>query len=321
MEPIVTIVGLVVFAVGLLAYLLFKNEEDGAVGYPILGAIICAICLLLTSTEVVQSNTVELPITFGKIGNPMEPGLHVKNPFTRVVSFPTSNYISSRLQSKVEGDMKDVDCVEAIDANLRDVCVDITVVVRLNPSKVKDLYKQYPNLDKAKSGHIRTSTNSAIIETARSYTYNELSIGYKVEGESKIYFKDELTPVLKSKLNDLALDLVTLNVGKSNLMKESDRNAYLKTSQATQDAKTAIETRKQQLTEAETARQKAELDAKTAIIKAQGVADARNVEAASLTPAALTKAWIDAIDKAGTIIVTDGTKTDLMLAPTPTTVK
>ena len=79
MEPIVTIAGLVVFAVGLLAYLLFKNEDkDFALTGVFISVVICAVCLLYSSVEVVQSNSVELPITFGKVGAPMKSGLHLK---------------------------------------------------------------------------------------------------------------------------------------------------------------------------------------------------------------------------------------------------
>ena len=320
MEPVLTIIGLVIFAIGLLAYLLFK-DEDGAASFPILGAIICAICLLITSTEVVQSNSVELPVTFGKVGKPMEPGFHLKNPFTSVRTYDTRNVTSARLSAENEGDQNKRDCVEALDVSRAEICVDLTLVAHLNPSSVGMLYKQYKDFDDAKNKMIRRATDAAVIKVARDFSVDELNRGFRMENESKVYFQDELESYLKDALNKIGFNIASLNIGKTYLTNPKLLEAYNQTLEATESAKRAIETRKQQLAEAETAKQKAKLDAETAIIKAQGVADARNVEAASLTPAALTKAWIDAISKSGTIIVTDGAKTDLMLAPTPTTVK
>ncbi len=319
MEPVLTIIGLVIFAIGLLGYLLFK-DENGAGGSPILGAIICAICLLIASTEVVQSNSVELPVTFGKVGKPMEPGFHLKNPFTSVRTYDTLNVTSARLADKNEGDLKKWDCVQALDANRAEVCIDLTLVARLDPNSVGMLYKQYKDFDDAKGNMIRRAADAAVIKIARDFSVDELSRGFRMVNESKVYFQNELEPEFEKALEKIGFDIVSLNIGKPYLIDPELLKAYNETLKATESAKRAIEIRKQQLTEAETARLKAELDAKTAIIKAQGIADARNAEAASLTPAALQKLYIEAIDKAGTVIVTDG-KTDLMLAPTPTTVK
>ena len=321
MEPIVTIAGLVVFAVGLLAYLLFKNEDkDFALTGVFISVVICAVCLLYSSVEVVQSNSVELPITFGKVGAPMKSGLHLKNPFTKVAAYDTRNVTSARLADKNEGDLKKWDCVQALDANRAEVCIDLTLVARLDPNSVGMLYKQYKDFDDAKGNMIRRAADAAVIKIARDFSVDELSRGFRMVNESKVYFQNELEPEFEKALEKIGFDIVSLNIGKPYLIDPELLKAYNETLKATESAKRAIEIRKQQLTEAETARLKAELDAKTAIIKAQGIADARNAEAASLTPAALQKLYIEAIDKAGTVIVTDG-KTYLMLAPTPTTVK
>jgi len=246
MEPVLTIIGLVIFAIGLLGYLLFK-DENGAGGSPILGAIICAICLLITSTEVVQSNSVELPVTFGKVGKPMEPGFHLKNPFTKVAAYDTRNVTSARLADKDEGDLKKWDCVQALDANRAEVCIDLTLVARLDPNSVGMLYKQYKDFDDAKGNMIRRAADAAVIKIARDFSVDELSRGFRMVNESKVYFQNELEPEFEKALEKIGFDIVSLNIGKPYLIDPELLKAYNETLKATESAKRAIETRKQQL--------------------------------------------------------------------------
>lgn len=81
----------VAVGLGLLARHISK-EGSNPVGWYIgaaVATVFAVVSMFMAFTVNIKATEVGVPITFGKVGEPMKPGFHSKLPWTRVESFPT----------------------------------------------------------------------------------------------------------------------------------------------------------------------------------------------------------------------------------------
>jgi len=100
-----------------------------------------ALYVLTTTVQVVAPGTVGVPVTFGRTGEQLQPGIHLTVPFTRIteISTRTSQYTMSA--TKGEGDRSGAD--DSVDVLGRDGAagrVDSTVLYTIDPKRAVDVY-------------------------------------------------------------------------------------------------------------------------------------------------------------------------------------
>lgn len=86
---VLAIVAALAFAVATFAP---KDEPEVRGGFGVAGVVFLllgGLFVLLASTVQVKATEVGVPVTFGKIGKPVQSGLHGVNPFTQVNKLPT----------------------------------------------------------------------------------------------------------------------------------------------------------------------------------------------------------------------------------------
>jgi regulator of protease activity HflC (stomatin/prohibitin superfamily) len=103
---------------------------------------IFAIVFVWTSVHVVQPGNVAVPVTFGKAGTPLDPGLHITLPFTTTYSLSTrlQNYTMS--SDKNDGPKGAVDgAVSVLGQDGGSATVNATVLYRVDPAKATTVYR------------------------------------------------------------------------------------------------------------------------------------------------------------------------------------
>lgn len=86
---ILFIIGLLILIVGLLAAVVGRRESAGWVVGGVFAALVGLAAVVWSCTAYIKAAEVGVPVTLGKLGAAMQPGLHVVAPWTRVETFPT----------------------------------------------------------------------------------------------------------------------------------------------------------------------------------------------------------------------------------------
>jgi regulator of protease activity HflC (stomatin/prohibitin superfamily) len=105
-------------------------------------ATIFVIVIVWTSVHIVQPGNVAVPVTFGRAGEPLEPGIHITLPFTNAyaMSTRTQNYTMS--STKGDGPAGSVDgAVTVLGADGGSGTVNATLLYRVDRAKATDVYR------------------------------------------------------------------------------------------------------------------------------------------------------------------------------------
>jgi regulator of protease activity HflC (stomatin/prohibitin superfamily) len=293
------------------------GARDAKMASKPIGAGLLAVALLLTiwsSFVVVPANTVGIPVVFGKPKAPLQSGFHVVTPFfTSVEEFSTRVQKSERLLSPSEGDATEADCVNTKASDGARLCVDVTVRFTINKNKAGDLYRKYGSFDDVRGTLVRRVTEDSLREVYGDYTPDDAVSG-KFVGEIKGKVRDQL----KTDLAENGITLDSVSVGDLHLDEETQKRVDSKI-QARQDAERAIIEKQKTITvaegEAEAARTKAKGEADAKITRATAEAEANVKIQASLSPLLVDKIRAEALSKANTIYVPQGS--DLLIGQAP----
>jgi regulator of protease activity HflC (stomatin/prohibitin superfamily) len=109
-----------------------------------LGATFGGLLLLLvvwTSVHVVPAGSVAGPVTLGRAGSPIGPGVHITLPFTqaRTMSVRTQQYTMSAIPG--EGSKNVDDSVQVLGSDGAGAGVDATVLYRLDKGQARDVFE------------------------------------------------------------------------------------------------------------------------------------------------------------------------------------
>lgn len=176
--------------------------------------------------------------------------------------------------------------------------VDSTVVYNIDPNKIEDIYNQYKTQERFTQMIVEKQVLNTFRQIPSQYTAVEFRGAKRAEAVQKIQ------DGVNSSLESLGVDVTSVTI------------QDVRYSQQVEDALKAVEVANQN-------KQAAAADAQSKVIAAQGEADAAvarakgEVEAnkllnESLTEKVLQSRYIDAINKATTVYVTDG-KTPVIL--------
>ncbi|MCX4824748.1 prohibitin family protein [Streptomyces sp. NBC_01142] len=262
-----------------------------------LGALIAGLFAGVAScVHIVSAYEVGVPVTFGKVGTPMTPGVNVTSPFTNVTTFSTR---------PVDLNLSDKDVVEVRSSQGGVMYVELTVKWAVTPAKSVELYRLAGSESAIQQRLVFPDSREIIRNVFARHTSEE---GYSSAREK---INSEIGDLIKDRLAPRGIDVTTVNLRN---VKPSDRlqdqiDRKIQQQQATERATEAARTAK---AEAERRR-----------IEAEGIAKANRILNDSLTDKVLTNQCIDAYKHAaaknpvyavpcgggsGNPLIVDGTK-------------
>lgn len=157
---ILTIIGVVFLLIALAIAILGGNGGEKAAS--LIPALIGVAVLFFASFTIVKPAEVGVPISFGHLGTPVQPGAHMLAPWTKVETYPTRpltiDDITVTARTKQAGQIK------------------VTVAARwhVDPEHAADLYKQVRTGDEDKISHQVIDRN---LSQAVGTVYNALENG------------------------------------------------------------------------------------------------------------------------------------------------
>lgn len=269
-----------------------------------LGLFIVGIFVLGSSfIRVVPANTVGIPTTLGRVGDPLASGFHFTLPWTEITPFSTRVQELSMLRAPDEGDKLKDDSVAVIASGGGSMSVDVTVRYSIAKDQASELFKQAGSVLLVKDRFVRPDAREVVRNVFGLYTAEE---GYSTKrAEIAVKIAEQLAPRLASR--GVIIDSVNIRDVAPDTQQLAAINAIL---QSRNEAAKAAEDQKKQTTEAETRKQVAALDKQAAVTKAEAEAEAVSIAAkaqaeanqriaASLTPELVdlekTKACANAI--------------------------
>ena len=251
-----------------------------------IGAILLIVAFLLFFSSmfyvIVDAGTVGVQKTFGIVDSQvMEPGLHLKNPFTEITE------MSTRTMKYMDYDKTDVATITALSHDGLSTSMGIAVTYHIVPAKVTQVYKQV-GMDY--SGVIMVNPiHSVPRDMISSYDTKTLYSASQEGSTDRAKLEQELHDGIQKRIDEIGVpgSIVIEQASIRNI----DFDAVYKTSIAnkmkmdTEIQEKEKEVQKQQA-EARRVAAEAEGTANKARIEAQGKADAARIEAQDVKDAA-----------------------------------
>lgn len=279
--------------------LFFVSRSNGSKGLKLgaLGAVLVgAFSLIASMTYVVSAYEVGVPVAFGKVGEPMTSGMHVKSPFTDVTTFSTR---------PVDLNLSDKDVVEVRSSQGGVMEVEVTVKWAVTPSKSVELYRLAGSEESIQQRLVYPDSREIVRNVFARYTSEQ---GYASDREK---INAEIGTLIKERLAPRGIDVTAVNLRnvKPSAALQTQIDRKIQQQQATERATEAARTAK------------AESDRRR--IEAEGIARANKILNDSLTDKVLANQCIEAYKEAaaknpvyavpcgsgtGNPLIVDGTK-------------
>ncbi|WMX46346.1 prohibitin family protein [Streptomyces roseicoloratus] len=258
---------LLVIAAAVLYFIGRANDTRG-LKMGALGALLGGVFSLIVSmTYVVSAYEVGVPVAFGKVGSPMNSGMHLTSPFTSVTTFSTR---------PVDLNLSDKDVVEVRSSQGGVMYAEVTVKWAVQPTKAVELYKLAGSEDAIQQRLVFPDSREIVRNVFARYTSEQ---GYTSDREK---INAEIAGLIKERLAPRGIDVTTVNLRNVRpsdaLQGQIDRK--IQQQQATERALEASRTAK------------AEADRRR--IEAEGIARANKILNDSLTDKVLMNQCIEA---------------------------
>ncbi|NYI03618.1 prohibitin family protein [Allostreptomyces psammosilenae] len=250
---------------------------------------------VLSLTHTVQANEVGVPVTFGRVGDPLQPGLHLVSPFTDITSYSTR---------PVNLDLVGEETVEVRSSQGGVLYADVTVKWSVMPEEATELYRQAGTEEAVQERLVLPDSREVVRNVFARYTSEE---GYATRREE---LGPEIAEALRERLTErgITVDTVNLrNVRPSDQLQEQI-DLTIQQREQTQRAEEAVRT--------------AEAEAERMRVEAEAEAEANRLLSESLTDEILLNRCIEAFSEAaaqgavyavpcgngaGTPVIVDGT--------------
>ncbi|OEJ95139.1 prohibitin family protein [Streptomyces thermolilacinus] len=274
-----------------------RGEGRGAFRLGAVGAVLAGLLAgVVSCVHVVGAYEVGVPVTFGKVGTPMTPGMNVISPFTTVTTFSTR---------PVDLNLSDKDVVEVRSSQGGVMYAELTVKWAVKPSKAVELYRLAGNEAAIQQRLVFPDSREIVRNVFARHTSEE---GYTSAREK---INAEIGELIKERLAPRGIDVTTVNLRNvkpsDQLQDQIDRK--IQQQQATERAQEAART--------------ATAEAERRRIEAEGIARANKILTSSLTDKVLLNQCIEAFKEAaaknpvytvpcggggGTPVIVDGKK-------------
>ncbi|MEU8618012.1 prohibitin family protein [Streptomyces sp. NPDC048623] len=266
------VIAILLVIAAVVLYLVGRANDTRGLKLGAVGALLAGLFSLVASmTYVISAYEVGVPVAFGKVGEPMSSGMHMKSPFTNVTTFSTR---------PVDLNLSDKDVVEVRSSQGGVMYAELTVKWAVHPSKAVELYKLAGSEDAIQQRLVYPDSREIVRNVFAKHTSEE---GYASDREG---INAEIAELIKQRLAPRGIDVTTVNlrnVKPSNALQDQiDRK--IQQQQATERALEAARTAK------------AEADRRR--IEAEGIARANKILNDSLTDKVLMNQCIDAYKEA-----------------------
>ena len=301
---VLLIVGIVMFIVKGVTTPSINNPRLGQItpakhrslrGIAFIPIVLGIVFVVSAMVRVVDATSVGIPVTFGKIGSPLSPGVQVVAPWTTITQLSTRLQESNMTNVPSEGDRTTPDGVEVLSSEGGRMTLDVTVRYALVLDSAEQLYRQVGSMDGIRERVVRPDARSLIRDVYSRYKAEE-AYSSKREIISKVA-EDEL----RAKLTQRGIVLDALKIRDIKLEEKLQTQITAKL-EAKQQAEKALIVQQQAQTEADTRKKVAQTDAEAKVISAQGDADANTILSKSLTEVLLKSKEIEALSKSGSTI-------------------
>lgn len=243
-------------------------------------------------------------------GQDTTPGLGFKAPWQHTVSFDlfsqTLTYAGQKDKApdytggKVNGQE-----VTAYVSGGTSADMDIVITYNLDAQHVTSLYKQFRSQERFTSQIV----NPKVLDEIRRVPPAYQPIPFR--GEDKAEATDKIRAAIQQALAGYGVDVTQVTI--QDVRYPDDVESSIKAVQVAQQKQAENEALQRAATvEAQTKVIQAEGDANAVVAKAKGDSAANDLLTKSLTPQVLQQHYIDAINKAGTVVVTGGGTTPLL---------
>lgn len=271
----------------------------GALLWSGLAAIGLGLVMFLPSviyTQGVGEAKVFVDVSGKVVGSDLDPGWGTKAPWQEAVDFDLfsqevlyagSDTAPSYSGGAVTGREVTVS-VGGLDGGSTQAEVDMSVVYSLDADQVESIYKDWRSQERFTKSIIEKTILSVARQIPSSYTAIEF------RGEKRGEAADRMQEAIIDKLGKAGIADVLVNI------------QDIRFSETVQDALNEVENANQAVQKAEAEQRKVEVEAETARIKAQGVADANAILNTTLTPEVLQQKYIDALKEGTIYVVPDG---------------
>lgn len=232
--------------------------RPAALGVGVLAILLFTVALCLVSVAPNERMVVFNRVN-GELGDPKEPGLHVINPLTtsyRIYDVSRQTYTMSAVT--FEGDVQGDDAVEARTSDGQQVNVEISLIYNISPERINEVHQKWPN-ERYRTELIRPQMRSII---------RDVLGGFDVQGtyQKRDEIDTALTEHITEKLNPEGLDVVDILIRDITFTEE-----YTQSIENAQIAEVGIQTVENEAAQAE---KRAEGIANARVIEAEGEAQA-----------------------------------------------
>ncbi|MFF3375670.1 prohibitin family protein [Streptomyces sp. NPDC002680] len=291
------VLSILLLIAAVVLFLVGRGKDRGWKIGAALSAVGAVLAGVFACVHVVSAYEVGVPVTFGKIGRPLNSGVQFKSPFTEVTSFSTR---------PVDLNLYDKDVVEVRSAQGGVLYADVTIKWAVIPAKAVELYRLAGSEEAVEERLVLPDSREIIRNVFAKHTSEE---GYASAREQ---IGSEIAALVKERLAPRGIDVTNVNLRN---VKPSDKlqdqiDKKIQQEQATERAVEAARTAK---AEAERKR-----------IEAEGIARANEILAKSLSDKVLYNQCLEAFKEAakanpvyavpcgtdanGTPVIVDGTK-------------
>jgi regulator of protease activity HflC (stomatin/prohibitin superfamily) len=262
------ILGIIVAVIAAIGFLATRGSEasiGGAFG-GVIGLLVGLVMVVTSFVGTVPAASVGIPVSFGHVGSDMQPGFHIKAPWTSIKTESTRLQTYTMSSSPGEGAIKGDDSISVTSADIQSLTIDATVQYQIDPKRANDLYRTVGSVTNLENNVIRPIVRTALRDVFSRYSAVDASTTKRPQTAN------DVDAELRQQFSQHGVELVQVNI----------RNIGLP--QGLIDANTNKVKAQTEAEQAQFKLQQAQIDAKTAVAAAQGQADANNVLNQSLNP-------------------------------------
>jgi regulator of protease activity HflC (stomatin/prohibitin superfamily) len=281
-----------------MSYSRTYKERSGPRGFVIAGTILCILFLCSIVTLVSGTFTRVDPgyagvlvdyakgTTSGQASIQSIPTgqYRMVNPVTqKIAQYPIAQQTLTMVRNEREGKVQGDDSVVCQDRNGIQISQDVTILWRVDPEHVGQLYLLRPGVKLSGDGGndiedmiVRRETRNAVVFSCGSYTYDQM-----YDTAQKVAFSDQVTKLVAANLKDSYIIVDKVSIGELH-PGEAQRAALENKAKAQQDAQTAV-----------FLKQKAQAEADAAITTAQGAQKVVEIQTQASANAKVTQAQAD----------------------------
>lgn len=244
--------------------------------------------LVGSSVRVVAATNVGIPVTLGKIGSPLDAGVHFTLPWTEVTTFSTRFQESLMTKDSTEGDRPVNDQVTILSSEGGRLDLDVTVRYAIDPAQASLLFKRVGSMTGIRDRIVRPDARSRIRDVYSRYTAEQ------AYSQRREFVGSEAEKAVRAALAPKGITLDALRIRDITLEPALQKEISAKL-EAKQAVERALIEQQRDKTKADTRLKVATIDATARVASAKGEAEANKILNSSLTPELLRAREIEAI--------------------------